>query len=508
MLKAAHSPNILKDIRQNVHLQETSVGSKVDFTNTDELSVCETIKKGHFNLVRFILDLGGDPDERDTSGKTALCLCAFIAQESWGVGLARTFIEKGATIGLRDGLGLSAAHYACIYGRVDLMEVFLNAIDFDLNQGDRLRHTPLSYAAKSGNVDLVRLLVRCHKRFNVTVDKPNRLGLTPLMQAWKLGHFDCGDILVSEGGADEEIQDSKHKTARYWRDSTKRRLEKERAMSARVRSAFSRGRYGYLEKRVKRPATAMRDLLESERKRCVLPMEPDNAKLIRRIKDHDTRNDPEYALNLTPVECFLVDKYNQPSRSIYQYTGDLPATTWRKEFRILYKKFEIQCSPSYREAPKPQPLENTTETDEHDRPPSPSVSESTSLSDKASVRSFGKHGRRPSNISVAAKVVSSLEGKESKRGQKCDSDKHGRERPPSAGMGKRKLTGLNPFLLNKGKLEPVLGSNESLNSGNKNGLDSKQSFGSKLRDAMDGGKLGRPISRTGFHVPSKSRAEN
>lgn len=509
MLKTTRSQDIFSDIRQHDHLKETTLepNSKLDFVNAVSLSVCATLKKGHFNLIRFLLDLGADPDEQDSSGKTALSLCAFVQEENWGVGLARTFIEKGARIGLRDGLGLSAVHYACIYGRVKLMTVFLNAIDFDLNQGDRLRHTPLFYASRYGNIELIKLLVSCLKKFDLTVDKPNKYGVTPLMEAWKRGHFECGDILVSEGGADEEIQDNvQFKTAKEWRNTTERRIEKERAMSARVRSSFLRGKYNHLEKRLKRPATAMRALLESQRKRAgVLPMEPDNSKLIRRAKDHDTRNDPEYALNLTPVDCFVVDKYNQPSYTAFPYSGygEPPGVTWRKEFKILYKEFGVQCSPSYRDPPK-SASGNQTETD-YDRPTSPSVSDSTSFSDKASVRSFGRHGRRGS-LSLAAKMASLLEtGKESKRGQKGDAEKHGRE---NAAAGKRKLPNLSSSVFTKDKLEPVTGSNESLISFKKS-LDSKESFGSRFRDvSMDGGKSLRPASRTGFHASAKSRAEN
>ena len=109
----------------------------------------------------MLAELGVDVNARDRAadGRTALMCCALVADERWGVGLARTLLERGARIDLRTHqLRLNAMHFACMLGRVELVRTFLSALDFDLKAVDALGNTALHYAAAVGCCDIIRLI--------------------------------------------------------------------------------------------------------------------------------------------------------------------------------------------------------------------------------------------------------------------------------------------------------------------------------------------------------------
>ena len=111
--------------------------------------------------MQVLAELGADVNARDRAadGRTALMYCALVADERWGVGMARTLLERGALVGLRTHqLRLNAMHFACMFGRVDLVRTFLTALDFDLRAVDALGNTALHYAAAIGCTDIIRLV--------------------------------------------------------------------------------------------------------------------------------------------------------------------------------------------------------------------------------------------------------------------------------------------------------------------------------------------------------------
>ena len=118
------------------------------------------IRRGQFHDVRQLVSAGDDVNCRDGNHRTPLILCTLVEQEPWGVGIARLLLEMGALVGLPDKQGRNALIYACMYRRLELVDIFLKAVDYDLDHRDRYGNTALFYAASSGNADVVTEMVR------------------------------------------------------------------------------------------------------------------------------------------------------------------------------------------------------------------------------------------------------------------------------------------------------------------------------------------------------------
>ncbi|XP_038068753.1 ankyrin repeat domain-containing protein 63-like [Patiria miniata] len=182
------------------------------------------IHRGQFHDARQLVSAGDDVNCRDGNHRTPLILCALVEQETWGVGIARMLLETGALAGLADKQGRNALIYACIHRRLELVEILLSAVDFDLNHRDRFGNTALFYAATGGNADVVAALVRKLKHFGETLDKANKCGMTPLLEACRLGHERVARIMVDNGANVERRDGVRHWNALDWQQEHDRHL--------------------------------------------------------------------------------------------------------------------------------------------------------------------------------------------------------------------------------------------------------------------------------------------
>uniref|UniRef100_H3AUU2 Uncharacterized protein n=1 Tax=Latimeria chalumnae TaxID=7897 RepID=H3AUU2_LATCH len=177
----------------------------------------EVLKKGDFYLIRKLTEHGADVNITDGEGRTPLMICCLHDSENWALGSARILLSYGAKVGYCDKMGRSALIYAVIYGREALLKLFLDAMDYDLNHSDKEGCTALWYAAASGNTAVTKMLILHLKKYGMQVDKANKKGFTPLMQACRLGHASCANLLRHLGKASDQVTDKLHsKTAKEW----------------------------------------------------------------------------------------------------------------------------------------------------------------------------------------------------------------------------------------------------------------------------------------------------
>jgi ankyrin repeat protein len=159
------------------------------------LRLTDIISRGYLQQVRFFVDLGISIDVPDDNKRSPLMLCALMEPAKWGTGISRLLIEKGAIIDTKDKYGMNALHMACIYDRVELVNVLLQAIDFDLVQTDKWGNTALHYAVRTGNSVLVRLIKDKLLHYKIPLDTVNKEGLTALDEGYRYSQSACVAVL-------------------------------------------------------------------------------------------------------------------------------------------------------------------------------------------------------------------------------------------------------------------------------------------------------------------------
>lgn len=119
--------------------------------------VVAAAEQGNAAQIDWIMAEGGNCDEADTDGHTALMHAAmgnFTA-------VATTLLSHEARLDLRDLLGETALHWAAQAGSTAVLRVLLVA-HAEVDAADRKGQTALMLAARGNHPDAVRLLLQFH----------------------------------------------------------------------------------------------------------------------------------------------------------------------------------------------------------------------------------------------------------------------------------------------------------------------------------------------------------
>ena len=351
----------------------------------EPMTLLDVIKHGYFQQVRFLVERGENIDQRDSERRTALMLCAFLEPEVWGVGISRLLIENGGKLYLRDIYGLNAFHYACIYERVELVKVFLKAIDFNLLQGDKQGNTALHYAVRAGNDVIVRLVAQAYMKYRIRFDKQNNDGFTALEEACRCNNRKCMRILDNPEALldmdnieaniplDLRFSSDVDQDTRSIRGSRKSLSRPRSSVMSRPRSSAMSHRSSksslltHTESYYRRSPTIYS--YDAHRYRriepdiAVPPYEKNNKNIIYLASATDLRNNPEYLFrHLAPaVEESSDSSQNLPptkrprAKSAFVRRSEIltekqeHSFSWRTELKRLYVHFQYQCTPSYRD---------------------------------------------------------------------------------------------------------------------------------------------------------------
>ncbi|XP_033115178.1 uncharacterized protein LOC117115466 [Anneissia japonica] len=339
--------------------------------NTEKLELLPelhaAIRKGMYNDVRTIIFSGYRViNIRDPERRTPLSVCCFIEQEDWAVGIARMLLENDAKVGLTDRQGRNALIHACIYQRSQLVSLFLKAIDFDLDHRDRFGNTALFYASSTGNTEIVSALVDKMLKFKLGVDQVNRWRMSALMEACRLGHIHCANLLMSEGKASTDLRDKiLGKSAQEWlqdhegrqqiSETCPRKLLRRKQQAVSVSQEFyknigirsqtqfefrsSGNFYGIPKQEQERP-----------RSMCVSRVNRVRVKCVRRNWIQEAIGNDIINKNFQTCLYNKNTLQNEARMTSFSTSSNtFPGIHhWRGDFRQLYQKFEVFVSSSFR----------------------------------------------------------------------------------------------------------------------------------------------------------------
>lgn len=188
------------------------------------------IRQDDAGTINELLGRGFDPNALDPAGRHGL----FIAVKEGALKVANALVDFPKTnVEWRSAKDESPLMIASMKGHVALVRKLI-ARDADVN---KTGWTPLHYAATSGQVEVIRILL--DENAYIDAESPN--GSTPLMMAAKYGTTAAVKALL-EGGADPRLRNELGLTAIDFAQQANRRDAAE-LIAASVRDAQPKGKW-------------------------------------------------------------------------------------------------------------------------------------------------------------------------------------------------------------------------------------------------------------------------
>lgn len=186
---------------------------------TPQLALVEASMSGHEAIVKFLLEIGAEPNARDCDGYTAIS----GASSRGHLAIVKLLIESGPEIDL-DAKGnklKSALVEASRMGHVEVVRFLLERGANIEAQGDD-GMTPLIAASRNGNEKLAQLLIERGAKVNAQ-DKDGKSSLHSIMEFHNYGGFTVGEPtheslhesftkLLHRNGANVDARDSSGQT--------------------------------------------------------------------------------------------------------------------------------------------------------------------------------------------------------------------------------------------------------------------------------------------------------
>jgi len=176
-------------------------GLSVNLTNTENSTPLHiSVQFGHLEATKTLVGKGATMDNTNEYGVTALMIAAIHCKLEF----FRYLTEKGADINVPNAKhnNNTAVHYAAASGSVDIIKLLLDK-RMSVNLTNTEDSTPLHITAEFGHLEATKALVERGAAINNT----NEYGATALMVAADLGKLEIVSYL-SEKGANVNIRDA------------------------------------------------------------------------------------------------------------------------------------------------------------------------------------------------------------------------------------------------------------------------------------------------------------
>ena len=186
--------------------------STKSLANLRKQQLFEYINSGRLYKLRSIIE-----DEEcyvdincfDENGLTPLMLACSLDEDRAKTRdqIIRILLKKGADPNIPDHKGMTVLATACKEEHMEIVKLLLKkaVVDIDFNARDHHGDMPLMHAVRTGNVDLVRMLVDIMKRLTIDIDCRNNDDVTPYLEAKMRGLDGVAAVLRVDGNASDSI---------------------------------------------------------------------------------------------------------------------------------------------------------------------------------------------------------------------------------------------------------------------------------------------------------------
>jgi len=163
-----------------------------------QAALLECAKKGHKNLLEFMLDsgIGVNAVLRGRENLQGRCTLLHVASLCGKAEVVKCLVERNAHITIRNADNNTALHFAAISDSVDIIKLLLEK-GMSVNLTNTRNSTPLHLSAAYGNLEATKTLVRGGAAINAI----NVMGFTPIMVALYNDELEVVNYLMEKGAA-------------------------------------------------------------------------------------------------------------------------------------------------------------------------------------------------------------------------------------------------------------------------------------------------------------------
>lgn len=196
--------------------QMPQINSKWDLWEADRLTRCtrnnlfRSVYECRLRTVKIILDSGININTLNDYGYSTLIVALHIPGPDKRSRMVRYLINRDANPAVRDVRhGRPVLSWACVLDRPVELQFLLHTFsgELDIFQKDFAGMTTLHYACQSGNSKMVSILCQECRRYGLSVDVHNNLGITPYLHANKMGYHEIAKVLYEQGMANSGQSD-------------------------------------------------------------------------------------------------------------------------------------------------------------------------------------------------------------------------------------------------------------------------------------------------------------
>ena len=166
-------------------------------------------------VIFFVEEAEMNVDIQTPEGMTALMIAAqhgYIKIVQWLLEYGENNPESSCNIKTKNNQGYAAWKLAGMYGHYDTMKFLIVYGNEDISVQDREGQTLLTFAARAGDLKLVKHLVE-DKSFNLDINGTTLNGRTGLMQAAAEGHVEVVEYFVQQEDTKLDLEDFDSRSA-------------------------------------------------------------------------------------------------------------------------------------------------------------------------------------------------------------------------------------------------------------------------------------------------------